>query len=254
MQNVNDNNLIQLHIHDLITNPTGKKSAYFASREVIKRDLELKYRSLLLKHERKFEYKVFKKDEDFIFHFKIPSTTFKDLNYDVIIDFYPENEECLDDKNLTRYLLRIFSNSPAFMFTYTYVCYKNNMIPREMIRFCSKEALNNAPEIRNPVEVYGYEKSIYFACLYIIENKLYMKNNLIKEIYKYKKDSFDGIIFSQEKKLIEYNKHKNDIKKKKVTRKIENKQKTTNAINKVQKGNIKRNITSKKKVSNRKHK
>lgn len=204
-------NPIKLHIQELVTNPSGKASSYGANRLKIKEDLNKRYNSLLYKYAG-FDYKVYKVGHNYFVHFKIPSETYEKLYYDIILEFIPEDSDATKDKNIIRYWIKFFSNSPAMMFTYTYVCYHNKLIPKDIIKFCSKNALRESPSIRNPVEVYGYEKSVYFACLYIMSHNLYKKFELEKNLYKFKKDTWDNTIQTQEFKLKEYNKMKAQVK------------------------------------------
>lgn len=199
---------IQLTLNDILTNPTGKKTAYVANRAAIKEDLERKYYKLMKKVNNKLSYKIYKEGVDYYFHFKIPSSTYDGLFYDVVLQFYPEDKKMSQDKTISRYYVNIFSNSPSFMFTYTYVVYHNNMLPKGFKKYCSKEALRNHPTTRNPVEVYGYEKSVYFACLYIIINKLYNKFQIERSLFRFNNKTFDDTIMTQENKLVEYNRTK----------------------------------------------
>ena len=211
---------IKLTLQQLISNPTGKNTAYTASRAMIKESLVNKYNTMMYFSKNKLKYKIYKVNDDYIFHYKIPSETFRDdLEYDVIIQFYPDPDkpDCVEDRNTNRYFLKIFSNSPNFTFTYTYVVYKNGMLASGMDKFCNKEALQSAPVVRNPVETYGYEKTVYFACLHIINNKLYEKHTIDRTLFKMRKDTFDNTVASQNYKLAEYNKLKTrsaNIKKK----------------------------------------
>ena len=213
----------KMTLQELIMNPTGKRSAYVASRSMIKESLTHKYNALIMIH-KKFDYKIYKQNDIYYFHYKIPSETYKQVLYDVIVEFYPDPDEpnCTEDKTTNRYLLKVFSNSPSFMFTYTYVVNENNLLADGTKKFCSKEALKSRPVVRNPVESYGYEKSVYFACLDIINKRLYEKKTIDKMLFKMKNDTFGKNIMTQENKLIEYNKNKNQARKIKKKAKMEN--------------------------------
>lgn len=244
---------IKLHMHDILTNPTGKGSSFVGNRLRIKEDLEKRYRVLLFKH-KNFKYKIYKSGESYFFHFKIPSETYDNLFYDVILEFYPDEKEVINDRNLHRYYVKMFSNSPAFMFTYTYVAYHNKMIPQKLKKFCSKTALKQRPVVRNPVETYGYEKSVYFACLYIAQFKLFNKFEIEKTLYRFKDDkTFEETLKTQEEKLIEYNKIKKEITDKKKKEKAEKIKKVQKAIDKNNKKN-KKSVSSKKKKTTKKKK
>jgi hypothetical protein len=232
-------------MHELLSNPTGKGSAYGSARFRIKEDLDKRYKNLIYKY-KGFQYRVYKVKSSYFFHFKIPSETYDNLEYDVIIEFYPEDEEAEKDKTINSYYVRVFSNSPAFMFTYTYVCYHNDLIPKSLIKFCSKIALKQAPNVRNPVQVYGYEKSVYFACLYIISHDLFKKFEIEKNLFEYQKDTWSTTVRTQEAKFNEYNKCKKDAAAAKKKAKADRIKKLDAEINK---RNKKKSTTKKKKSS-----
>jgi len=81
-----------------------------------------------------------------------------------------------------------------------------NLIPFLKKKLSSK-ALTQAPKVRNPNESHGFEKSVYFACLYIREHK----RLLTKATLKPKKLvilPFTKTITSSTAKLKEYNEAK----------------------------------------------
>lgn len=238
---------ITLTLNELLINPTGKSSAYVANRKVIKENLQERFNVLLKKH-KKFEYKVFKKNDDYLFYFKIPSETYDELLYDIFINFTPDNSvDCVKDKTLNRYFIKIFSNSPAFMFTYTYVLNKNDLLIDFLIKKCAEKALEEPPKVKNPVEVYGYEKSLYFACLYIKYKGLNNKFTLSQELFKYNEKKLYKEIMSQENKLIEYNKFKKEAAEKKKKAKKEHTKKQNEAIKKAYSTTRKKRTSSTKK-------
>jgi hypothetical protein len=199
-------NIEPLNLKQLLTNPTGKYSAYMSARYKIIEDLNYRYNKLLSTYQ-KFKFDVYKVKNTYLFWFKIPSEKY-DLYYDVFIQFNPTLES-KDDLNINNYILNLFSNSPSFMFTYTYVLNNNGMIVDLLKNKCSKEALTKEPSIRNPVEVYGFEKSCYFACKYISDNKLIYKHVLEQNKKKFDKELLKKCK-TQEDKLIEYNKIKKE--------------------------------------------
>ena len=245
-------NPISLTLKELINNPLGKKSYYGARRSSTKEDLERRYRKMILKH-KTFKYIVYKENKNYFFHFKIPSETYDELMYDVIIEFVPTNLMMNKDRTLNSYTLKLFSNAPAFMFIYTYVVNNNRMLADHTKEFCADKALKQAPKVTNPVEVYGFEKSIYFASLFILENELYNKFNIDRNVYKLKKDTFKNSVTHQEDKFIQYNKKKKEAKQaeRNAKRKKANQQ---NEIVKKQLANKKKKATTSKKKTVKKKK
>lgn len=213
-----DNDFI-LNINSLLINPTGKNTSFMASRQRIIENLNFKYEKLLLKH-KKFDFKVFKyKKDSYLFKFLIPSETKENLFYDIFLLFSP-NEASKDDKSILRYDLKLFSNSPDFMFTYTYVLNENGFIIDFLKPKCSSKALKEAPTVKNPVETHGFEKSCYYACLYLKKMELLKKFDLDKNIYVFDKSKILKEVSSQETKLKEYNMIKNKKQAKPKSKKL----------------------------------
>lgn len=206
---------IELTLNQLLTNPTGSHTAFMASRARIIEDLEMRYARLRKKHGL-FNYKLYKKSKGYIFVFKIPSETVEELFYDVVIQFEPPNEEAAKDRTINRYLLKLFSNSPNFVFTYVYVLNKSDMVVPFLIDKFNDKALNDPPKVKNPVEVYGFEKSCYYACLFIKELSLTNKFSLDANVYLFNEKKVASGIKSDASKMAEYNMAKQrekDVKK-----------------------------------------
>lgn len=168
--------ITDLTIQDLLQNPFGKGSAVGSIRKTIIDDLHARYVSVMQKNNNRMSTMAFKtKDEEYILYIQVPAENLPGLTYDVFLKFTPhapnknDIEAIKGDRTLARYRLQLFSNSPNFMYTYTYVLNKNGMIIPELIQQCSKIALVQAPSTKNPVESYGFEKSCYFAALYLKE-------------------------------------------------------------------------------------
>jgi hypothetical protein len=222
-------------LNQMLTNPTGKSSAQFASRERIRADLESRFEKLL-KDNKKFIFKIYKVKNVYYFHFLIPSEKFgNDLKYDVVLRFSPDNKDMEKDRTISRYSLKMFSNSPAFMFTYTYVFNNQELLPKILKKKCSKTALKEPPKIKNPLESLGFEKSCYFAGLYIREARLTNKFELDKNLYIFNKEDFLTQIIHQEKKLNEYKSMDEKMREKKKREKEKKKKKKEEQLKKSKK-------------------
>jgi hypothetical protein len=161
----------------LIQNPTGPYSAYFARRDLTIRNLEERYRSLMQQRGSDLKLKQLRDKDDYYFFFKIPSETYEKLHYDVVIKFSPIVDQSKSDFSLNNYRVQLFSNSPNFVFTYAYVYNQDDMLIDFLKPKISEKALTEAPGIRNPIQSYGFEKSVYFALLYIKGNRLNVKSS-----------------------------------------------------------------------------
>lgn len=161
-------------LDDYILNPMGKKNAVLnaAAREGIRKMYKFKFDNILLRENGKIIYHLFTRQEDNTYwaYIKVPSETVKGFYYDVVFKFYADNDVKEAGKNLFKYNVKFFSNDPAFVYTYAYVFAHHNLFIEELARKMSKKALTTSAEEKNPNEVIGYVKIIYFAYL-VMENR-----------------------------------------------------------------------------------
>lgn len=160
-----------------LKNPTGKGSATVARRDRIIYDMRQRFSYLYKNSRRQFKLEVYKHSDLYYFYFKIPSEEIHDygLNYDVIIEFSPPNEKVALTHDLNKYNIRFISNSPNFMFTYGYLYNKEKLLISWLSHKLGKKALTEEPVVRNPQQEFGFEKSVYFALLYLELNPKEMK-------------------------------------------------------------------------------
>lgn len=208
-------NIGVLNIKQLLQNPTGKFSSYMARRDKTIEDLDNRYFQLLNKA-KTFKFKVYKVKDNYLFHFYIPSEEFPDsLFYNVCVLFESHNELTGSEKTINNHHLKLFSNSPNFMFTYTYALNQNKMIIPFLINKCAKRALTEAPTLRNPIEVYGFEKSIYFACRFIMDNQLNSIFEIENNRFLFNEAKLKSEIATQESKYEEQKRIKKEVAEKK---------------------------------------
>lgn len=193
---------------DFLQNPMGKFSSAGARRSDIIFNLEYRFK-IILAVVKTINYKVFYnvQNEDYYLYFKIPSEKYNDLFYDVIIRFSLNPDS--NKSRLSTYSIQVFSNSPNFLFTYAYVYNDADILIPFMKNKISKKALNEPPKIKNPKEEFGFEKSIYFALLYMKWNKLDLISNLKNNRLDYNLlNKFIDKIPNTELKLKQYNQAK----------------------------------------------
>ena len=237
-------NIDTLTITQLLQNPTGRFSAYMARRDRIIDDMDNRYRKLLTIC-KKFNFKIYKVKKDYLFHFEIPSEEFpNNLLYNVCILFCVY-DEVAKDKTINNYTLKLFSNSPNFMFTYTYALEQNDMIIPFLKSKCSHLALTQPPSVRNPIEVYGFEKSVYFACKYIMDNNLNHIFDIDNNRRIYNQTKFKTEVMSQEMKYEENKKIKKQISDEKKKAKQALKSKTASDMTDTKKFKSKTTTVSK---------
>jgi hypothetical protein len=162
-----DPNAMKITLRQYVDNPTGKGSAYVASRGAIKQSLNMAF-IYLLQHYRKQFYAIpyFEDNGDLLFYVKVPSTYYdiNKISYDVLFEL----ENSIDTRRSQRNI-KVYSNCPGFIYTYCYVYNKNGLIIPDLKGKLPIEALTQAPEIRNPIESMGFERSTYMAARYLID-------------------------------------------------------------------------------------
>ena len=148
------NNEVKITIQDFLNNPAGKGTSMMGKREEIKKNLNLRYYELMKKYQT-FNYEVYQDKDSYFFYFKIPSESYSEIKYDVVLEFIG-NKKIKDSNNILDYSMHFFSNSPHMTFTYTYSLNQNGLLVRLLkdTKY-SKAALKNPPSVRNPYEMFG---------------------------------------------------------------------------------------------------
>lgn len=171
--------LAEMTFQQFLQNPTGPYSSFFGKRENIKTDLETRFGKLLGSAKNKaFDCKLYKEKNNYYFHIKVPSEQFSSIIYDVVIELVPKSTAVLTEGTLLNYHLMFFSNSPSFVYTYAYISKKDKLLIPFLEGKLNEAALTKAPSVKNPIEIYGFEKSIYFALLYIKYKNFHVKTAL----------------------------------------------------------------------------
>lgn len=160
---------IRLSLRQYIDNPY-KGSSFLSSRKAIKAGLNYSFVNLLQKYRTKF-YAVpyIYPNGELLMHVRVPSEEhrFNRLHYDVLFKFSNDPTQRYSLRNV-----KMFSNSPSFLFTYAYTYYHDDLIIDEFAEKLPSIALTTPPAIRNPVESLGFEKSTYIAGRYLIDGFL----------------------------------------------------------------------------------
>jgi len=207
---------------NFLKNPVGPGSASVARRDVIIRNLQERYRKLRLANHSGFKVQIFLRSSDgvYFFKFKIPSEEFPTkLSYDVVLKFTPPADKTRLI-SLNQYTLTVFSNSLNFNFTYTYIYNLFNILIPELKVKYSEIAIKNPPIIKNPNQDMGFEKSVYYALLFMKELKFNFFNNF--RTIPFNKSALLQVSSAQEK-INEYNRVKQVIRDSKKTNKKSNK-------------------------------
>lgn len=219
---------MKMSFDEYIKNPMGTKTAVFTQREALRSVYVDKFDKVLLREMGNIEHKLFKKDDEYIAYFKIPSEKIAKFYYDVIIEFIPSSIVSKVKTTISGYNIKVFSNDPAFIFTYAYVFNKNNMIIDDLKDKIGKTALEEKPNIKNPKQVIGYVKSLYFAYLYMKNKGLFQKAVFDTYAIKYSKTLLYKSVMAASRKINERIEAQRSITKKD----IKNKEEEIDAYNK----------------------
>ena len=148
-------------INEYLQNPYGKGSS-FSNFKDQKVKLENTYNEL----SSKFACKIYKHQNNIIFHVIVPSSNKDFLSYDVLleINYDKKTSSEVDANNID---FKCFSNCPSFIFTYANAFRKNNLICRWLENKYRPEVKKNNANIKNQYGIIGLEKSLYLACLYL---------------------------------------------------------------------------------------
>jgi hypothetical protein len=175
---------------------------------------------------------VYKTDSGYLIYGQVPSEhnsdKQKDIFYDVIVELYTtkKKKEELDQLNkIDQYYIRCFSNSPVFMFNFTYVYNKNDLLYETGIskKLYSEKALKNAPKIMNPYQVPSMEKTVWYVMEKIFNQTGFRKDRMDELVvnqpdkkgnYKLDYNKIFAKVVSQVAKLIEIQESKKIVKKK----------------------------------------
>lgn len=201
-------------LKEFIDNPMGKGSNAIPNRQLIKDDLNRRYEQLVRK--KKINVDIYKDSDEYYFHFKIPSESERNNSYDVVLHFTMDKDDFRSDKNLDRYYVKFFSNSPSFTYTYGFVFNLYGLLVEDLMSKYDDRVLNEDPSTRNPGEIISYEKSIYFACYHLMQNRHYMNKIILQTLAKpYTKRIILANVRTDEQIQMEIKKENNRIKEEK---------------------------------------
>lgn len=196
MAQKNKENQRPMTFEDYIVNPLGKNNAVFSNRDMYKNLYTEKWDRILLREAGKINYKVFRDSSNDIYYIyiNIPSEIVPKFYYDVVVQLYPIGEENVLHTNLKNYGVRFYSNDPSFVFTYLRVFLKHDMFIESLKNKSPRLALKKDPVEKNPQEIIGYVKSLYFAYLFMKSKNLFNKTYLNTICATYHKGVLDGMV------------------------------------------------------------
>ena len=199
----------ELTIKQYLGNAPGFYSRQVAPRYMIKDQMLFNFLTLFRDKPRHFGVKVWKKSE-YLYRVwvKVPSSKY-DMTYDIVADItFKEGRSYFDYGEI-----KLYTNSPAWVYTYAYVFNQDGLIPDDLLKYVSVKAIEEAPKKTNPSQNTGFEKITYFAFLFLTKALLIKsKYDLANFIAADKEDWDDVKNFQTDEKMAEYNELKREHK------------------------------------------
>lgn len=196
--------IMNITLEQYILNPQLKSNAVLnaTAREAIRGNYKQKYDAIMVRERGRLDYILYKdsKNNRYFAYFKIPSETIEKFYYDVVLEFFAD-ENVKKTNDLFSYYVKFYSNDPAFVYTHVYSFRANDLFISELSSKMSKKALRTEAKEKNPYNQIGYVKTIYFAYLTMKNKSL---NNLEKfnaEASTYSKISLLSHIMNADNKV-----------------------------------------------------
>ena len=167
-----------MKIHEYMKNPAGK-GAVIPGKDMFIQNFD--YRFQVLSKDKDFELNIYTQGQDVFYHILVPSESpYRENKYDVIIKFKPSGLGNKIDGSYKQYDIEFFSNSPAFAYTYAYVAKLNGLLIMDLADKYDEKILTYPPTSRNPGLLFNYEKSIYFACKFLLSDSQFLLKSYVK--------------------------------------------------------------------------
>jgi hypothetical protein len=172
----------------------------------------------------RIKIRVFKEKNDYFIYAKVPSESndlypsSQPIYYDVIIQLIPPNKASMAWDSVREYDAKVFSNIPSFVFTFNYVYHRHRALVNLTQGYYTQRALMERPRVRNPLNLLGIDKSLWYTIYHLDDKKLFRRANIETHVE-------DGLtligllreekVMSQDMKVDECErreKHKRDLK------------------------------------------
>lgn len=166
-----------MKIDEFLKNPMGK-GAIIPGKDDLLRGLD--YRFKLMNENKNIEMKIYTLKNNVFYHVIIPTENReRDNSYDIIIKFVETDKSDKFDQTYRQYQIEFFSNCPSFTYGYAYVANINGYLVKELVDKYEPQVLKYPPVSKNPGLIFSYEKSIYFACKYIMNDKIVLSKSYV---------------------------------------------------------------------------
>lgn len=170
-----------------INNPLGEKNSVITNRAMYQKMYRDKLDKILLREGGKVKYYLYKNKDNYYIHFKIPSEVIDKFYYDTVIEFYTTDPIKAKSMSLKDYYVKFYSNDPAFVYTFAHAFIKNDIFITDLESKMTKESVKNVAKEKNPKNLVGYVKSLFFAYLLLGDYGLFSKTLYDNTAEKYSK-------------------------------------------------------------------
>lgn len=159
-----------LTVDNIIKNPI-KGSSHIAPRNIIINSLTANTYQLMQSGLINLISVTKTTTNDLEVHIAIGSKTVTNLQYDVILQFkninYIDGNKIIDGVIPSKTELKVFSNSPEFVFIYAYAFNKRNYIINKYKTYLDARCLTEEPKVKNPSSDIGMSTSLFSALKYL---------------------------------------------------------------------------------------
>ena len=165
-------------IGEFLDSPFGNKRGYDTEK------LEKKF--LEFNGAKKFYCENWSEDSDmYLIHIKIPSESQEGRFYDVVIQFFTDDNDISKQNSLEKYYIQFFSNSPSFIYKYAALYKVHGYLIDSLYDKMDQEYSNMLPDKANPNYDMSWDKSIYFACRFLKANAMTILRKPTLKLFKH---------------------------------------------------------------------
>lgn len=203
-----------MKLKEFLENPMGKGESS-TNRALLKEVMDSKYEKLVKDKGKLFKVNIFHEltTDNYFVHLVIPTETYRDNSYDVVLYFYTE-EKKQSLSLATTHDLKFFSNSPSFAYTFAKVYHDEGLLIEQLANKYPDEILKSNPEIRNRHGIVNYDKYLYFGCKYILESRILDRNTIGLRSINYTPIMLNQKVRTLDKIMVEYRKAEVKLKQK----------------------------------------
>ncbi|MDD3121930.1 MAG: hypothetical protein PHC62_00275 [Candidatus Izemoplasmatales bacterium] len=195
---------MRMNFNQYIQNPMGVANSVISNREMYRVLYTNKLNQIMVREAGRManiKNHLYKDGKRYIAYIKIPSEKISDFYYDILIEFTepdpndPNVKKKVTGYGLEDYYVRFYANDPSFFYTFVHAFIKNDMFFKDMKHKMPKRNMKEVAKEKNPQDVVGYVKSLYFAYLLMIRQGLF---NKLKYTETFNQEVIDRLVLSAE--------------------------------------------------------